>query len=404
MEEKMARKKKKLTRKQRKQQRREAIARKRKEQSWEPRQAPSVRHDEVLEDMLPLFPRLGDASATSISAAEEFMMTLLASGYMADEPEFEEMMVDPMLCLDTFSEVVQELAIEPESLDELSDEDREDTQMRILEEVTQRLLTNELRQDIINGLNDLRLRLKQSGEREEAAKAAALQSFLGGDTGEEIWPMIGLVQAIFYRSLTVGFELIEASMEAMETVGPDESDVSLFEKLAQSSLAQKAEALLKKVPGLRGFMEKQADKIWEEGLHAMFTGELHLELYSPKEIGVGFEMLQTMFKDDIAERRETQDLRPLEMSQEKGKALISQVGSYITELFTPERLDQLRVRLNTILADPVYPKKWLAFLYMLAEYMAAEDAVEHEKHVLITSFIGEMGVAVKRNDNGWRLR
>jgi hypothetical protein len=390
-------KKRKLSRKQLKQQRREAIARKRKERGWEPRQEPSALRQEhkVIEDMLPLFPEISDASAPSISAAEQLMMTLVASGYMAEEPEFEGIIVDPMLCMDTLAEVVEELDIEPESLEELSVEDREDTQMEILVGITRRLLTDELRQDILNGLNDLRLRLKQSGNREETAKAAALQAFLSGDASSEIWPMTGLVQAIFYRSLAVGFELAEVSMEAMETVGPGEGGLSLFERLAQSSVGQKAEALLKKVPGLHGFLDKQADSIWEEGLEGIFTGELYLELFSEEELKTGFDILQTVFKDDIAERRETQDLRPLEMSQEKGKALISQVDSYITELFTSERLDQLRARLDAILKDPAYTGKWLAFLYMVAKYMADEDAAENEKHFLITSFIGEMGVAIK---------
>ena len=393
----MAKKQRKLSRKQRQQKRREAIARKREEQGWELRQAPSTRRekDEVIEDMLPLFPEIGDASASSISAAEQLMMTLVASADMANEPEFEEIIVDPMLCMDTFADVVQELDIEPESLDDLSDEDREDTQMEILVGITRRLLTDELRQDILNGLNDLRLRLKRSGQREEAAKAAALQSFLGGDKAEEIWPLIGLVQAIFYRSIQVGFELLETTMQIQETAGPDERGASLLEKLAQSIVARKVDALLKKVPGLSGFLEKQADKIWEEGLEALFMGELYLELFSEEELKTGFDILQEVFKDDLAERRKTRDLRPLEMSEEKGKALISQVDSYLTELLTPARLRQLRARLDAILKDPAGEEKWLAFLYMVIQYMADEDAAGYEKHFVITAFMGEMHVVIQ---------
>ncbi len=388
----MARKRRKLSRKERQQQRREAMERKRKERDWEPRQEPSTRRQtvEVIEDMLPLFPTITDASASPGPAMEQITMILSESGYMADEPEFEEIIVDPMLCMDTFAEVVQELGIDPASLEEFSVEDREDTQMRILEGIIGRLLTDEFRQDILNGLNDLRLRLKQSGDREETAKAAALQSFLSGDETEGIWPMVGLVQAIFYRSIQVGFELMKASTEIMEIVDPDKRGVSLSEKLAQSKVAQKVDSLLKKVPGLHGFLEKQADHIWEEGLDAVFTGELGLELFSPEEIGTGFEMFQTAFQDDIAETMETQDLRPLEMSQEKGMALVLQWDSYLTELFTPERLDQLRARLEAILKDPAYAGKWFPFLYMLAEYMADEDAVKNEKQFLITALAGEM--------------
>ena len=108
------------------------------------------------------------------------------------------------------------------------------------------------------------------------------------------------------------------------------------------------------------------------------------------------------FKDDIAERQETWDFRPLDMSQEKGRAFISQVDSHITELVTPERLEQLRGRLDAILKDPATEREWLAFLYMLAQYMADEDAAENEKHFLITAFIGEMNVIIKsfQEDSG----
>ena len=391
----MTRKKKKLTRKQRKQQRREEMVRKRKERGWEPQRATSAPHiDDVFEDMLPLFPKIGDPAASSISTAEQLMITLMDSDSMADEPEFKEIFVDPMLCLDTFSEVVRELDIEPESLNELPDEEREDAQMTIREEITRRLLTDELRQDIIDGLNDLRLRLKQSGEREAAAKAAALQSFLSGDMGSEIWPMLGLVQAIFMRSLMIGFELMEAAREVEESICLDKSEAPLPEALAQSSIVtQKTESLLKKVPGLLGYVEKQTDKIWEEGVEAVFAGDLHLGLYSPEELEPALDIFTATFGLDLAEEIATQDPLQLKVSDEEFKYFIQQLDDYLTELITPERLDRLRARLDAVLKDPAY-KKWLGFLYMLVEYMADENAVEIEMRFLIQALLGEMEIAV----------
>ena len=387
----MVRKKKKLTRKQRKQQRREAIARKRKERGWEPQQAPPTHRAEVFEDMLPLFTEIGDPTAPSTSTAEQLIVALLDTDHFADEPEFEEIIIDPVLCLNTFSEVIREFDIEPGSLDELPDEEREDTQMTVREEIIRRLLTDELRQDIINGLNDLRLRLKRSGEREEVAKAAALQSFLGGDTGSDIWPMMGLVQAIFARSLAIGFELMEAAMEVAETADPDESDVPLTEKLARSSVTQKAAELLERVPGLSGFLNKHADKVWEEGIDAVFAGELYLELFSLEELETGFKIFGATFgRYDIVEETDTPEPLTPEVPSEDVETVIFQLDDYITELFTPERLDQLRARLDAVLKDPAYAGKWSSFLYLLAENMADEDAVEYEMQFLIQALIGEM--------------
>lgn len=396
----MARKqKKKLTRKQRKQQRREAVARKRKERGWGPQQAPPSHHDEVFEDMLPLFTEMGDPAASSTSTAEQLVTALLDTDHFADEPEFEEIIIDPVLCLNTFSEVLQEFDLEPGSLDELPDEEREDTQMTIREEIIRRLLTDELRQDIMNGLNDLRLRLKRSGQHEEVAKAAALQSLLtsassvepGGDTGSEIWSIMGLVQAIFTRSLAIGFELMEAAMEVAETTDADERDVPLTEKLARSSVTQKTAELLKRVPGLSGFLDKHADKVWEEGVDAVFKGELYLELFSPEELEPGFKIFGATFERfDIVEESDTQEPLMPDVTGEDVETVVSQLGDYITKLLTPERLDQLRARLDAVLKDPAYAGKWSSFLYLLAENMADEDAVEYEMQFLIQALIGEM--------------
>ncbi len=383
-------KKRKPSRKQLKKQRRDAIARKRKEQGWEPRQAPSV-HDEVVADMLPLLARLGDDSMPG-PAMEQLMMTLLASEDLVGEPEFEEIVINPILCVEVFAEVSQELGVDPDSLGEreLSDEEREGIQMDILEGATQRLLTDELRQDIVNRLNNLRLRLKRSGKREEAARAAALQSFLGERGSSEIWPMVGLVQAICHRNFMVGVELLEASMEVMETDSPDKSDVPLAQKLAQSSLTQKMDTLLEKVPGLRGFMEKQVDSVWEEGVDAIFAGDLKLDLFSPEELEAGFEIFNTVFGHYTAEETATQDPLLLEVPQEEVTTLVLRLDGYIAELFTPERLDQLRARLDTIMKDSAYKGKWLTFIFLLAGYMAEEDAVENEKLFLIKALLSEM--------------
>jgi hypothetical protein len=387
----MARKRKKLTRQQRKQQRREAIARKRKERGWEPPPEPPIHRADLFEDMLPLFPEMDDLSAPSASAAEQLVIALLDTDYFADEPEFEEIIIDPLLCLNTFSEVVQEFDIEPGSLDSLPDEEAEDIQMTMREEIVRRLLTDELRQDIINGLNDLRLRLKRAGDREEVAKAAALQSFLDGDMANEIWPMMGLVQGIFTRSLSIGFELMEAAMEFAETTDTDEKDIPLTEMLAESSVTQKAEDLLKKVPGVSGFLDKYADKVWEEGIEAVFKGELYLELFFPEELETGFKIVGAILgRFDTDEETDTQEPLIREVAGEDVETVVSQLGDYIAELFTPERLDQLRARLGAVLKDPAYAGKWSSFLLLVAQNMADEDAMEYEMQFLIQALIGEM--------------
>ncbi|MEW5956546.1 MAG: hypothetical protein AB1801_02400 [Chloroflexota bacterium] len=390
----MAGKKKRLTRKEQKEQRQAAIARKRAEKGWTERSSKSLNshQQELLDDMLPLFPLAGERQVLPEASLEPLMMSLLDSQELAQEPEFQDIIVNPLQCVQTFSEVAQELGIEPDDFSELPDEERGDTHFELLETTIQRLLNDELRQDIIDGLNTLRLRLKQSGPREKVAKVAALQMFLPAKEGSQIWPMVGLVQAIFQRSLAAGFELASVSMQVMEADEPDqdESPLTLAQKLAQSAVGLKFESLLKRVPGLNQFLEKEVDKIWEEGQEALFNGELYLELYSDEELAAAVKIFAETLKIEMTADLPAQDANKLKVTQETGKILITQIDDYITNLFTPERLNQLRARLNEATQDSSFPRQWLAFLAMLAQYMADEDAVKNEKGLLVRTLFGEM--------------
>ena len=353
---------------------------------------PAHPQDEIAQDMLPLFALLDDGSASPDAGVEQLMMTLLATEDLIEEPEFEEMFIDPIRCVDTFAEVGEELGIDPDSLSQLPEEEREETMMEMLLMTTQQLLTDELRQDVIDALNELRLRLKRAGKREKAAKAAALQSFLGESEDRELWSTIGLVRAIVQRSLAAGFELLDASMELVDVGGLDESEtpLTISEKVNQSRLAKTTSSLLQRIPGLSGFMEKEADRIWEEGIHAVFEGDLCLGIFTTEELEAGLDIFGKTLGGAVIEETASQDPTTLTVSEETFKTLIAGMDDYITELFTPERLDQLRARLNTILGSSDFTGKWLAFIMMLVEYMADEEAVENEKWFLISAFLGEI--------------
>ena len=387
----MARKKKKrLTRKEQKAQRQAAIAGKRKQKGWQPPQARARQNQqELIDDMLPLFPLVGETKSSPEAGLERLMMALMDSADLIDEPEFEDLIIDPLLCVDTFIGIGEELGVDPEEFRDLPDEEVEDSQFDLLEKTIQRLLTDQVRRDIDKSLNELRLRLKRSRKPEKVAQVAALQTILNDKGSREIWPGIGLVNAIFQRSLAAGFELLQMSMEA-EALDTLDQPATLSQKLAQSSLVQKTDALLKKIPGLSGFLEKQADKIWEEGEEAVFKGELYLELFTEEELEAAAEIFAEVLELETTEGVSSEEINRPELTQARIKTLISRVDDYVTGLFTPERMSRLEARLNEAANDPSYPEKWLSFRLMLAEYMAHEDAIENEKRFLIWALIGEM--------------
>jgi hypothetical protein len=360
--------------------------------------ASAHQQDELVDDMLPLFSKLGRVS--DISAAEQLMTPILMSDALANEPELNHIFIDPFLCAETLTLVAQEMDLDPESLSALDEEEGEDVRLEMLEEVARRVVTDDVRQEILDGLNSLRLRLKRSRKRKRVAQVAAVQSFLGmgGDGNDEAWPTTGLVQAIVTRSITVGFEMVEASIEIEDQVGGDDQDkVGLLQRLAELPLARKLDKLLNKVPGLGGFLAKHADRIWEEGVDAIYDGKLNLGLFSPEELVAGLDAFRTAL--EIGEINETEsETIVASMSEEKGKVVVLAIDNYVGQLFTPERLDQLRARIVTVLDTGEYPSKWLSFLLMLQEYIAYEDAAENERGFLIKALIGETRSIVEENE------
>jgi hypothetical protein len=390
----MARKQKRLSRKEQKKQRQTMAARVRQERGWKPRQAIATPgQNDLLDDMLPLFPRIEDGPATP-AMMQEMMMTIMESTDLIEEPEFEELILDPVRCVEAFIESGQELGIEPDELGELPEEELEDQQLDMLEMTTRRLLTPEVRRDIVERLDQLRLRLRRSaGNRQKVARVAALQSILSGagKDVEEIWPAIGLVQALIQRGIEAGFTLFELTEEATREADLEEIEdaPSLFERLSQSNVVRKTEGILKKIPGLGKFLEKQTDKIWDEGLDAIFEGELHLELYTEDELVRAMEIMRPYVPTVEAARSEKS-----EAFIERGKSLIFEIDAYVTWLFTPERLEQLRKQLNKLLKERDFPEKYTAFVMMVAQRMADEEALEYEKPFLVKCLIGEIRAQV----------
>jgi hypothetical protein len=393
----MAKKKKRLSRKQLKEQRQAAIDRRREQAGWKPRRAkPST---ELVEDMLPLLAPYQDRAVTR-DEMEQIMMPMLDSGHLIEEPEFDDIVLDPMQSVIAFIEIGEELGLDPQDVENLSDEERDDQFMEILERTTKRLVTKDVRRDILAALDNLRRRLKASGPKKEIARVAMLQSFLTLQNTSEFWSMVGLVQAIIQRSTTAGFELMEASGEVpgLEFVDEEEEEeegtpTPFVRRLITSSLGQKAESVLKSIPGIKGLMTRQVDQIWKEGLDAIAEGELYLELYTEDELMAAAELMGKILGVDPA--ADPEKAASLKITQDTTTALISGFEAYITELFTPERLDQLRRHIHQVVKDRSFDKKWLSFVLLLEEDMAADDAPDHEIGFLIRTLFGELRTVMK---------
>jgi hypothetical protein len=321
---------------------------------------------------------------------DRLFQVLLASADMANEPEFEPIFISPLDSMETFIEVGEESGVDPDSLAELPDDEREYVELQIMEGTIRRLLTDEVRQDILKALNDLRLRLKRAGKPKEAAKAATLHSILSDETFRELWSLIGVVRAVFSRSVAAGFEMYEAAMEAMDFGPAGESRPSLLQRLLRSKPSAKADGLIRKIPGLTAYLERQADRIWEEGMAAIYAGDLDLALFSLEELEGGAAIFATT-SDDTSEGAQSEERRSGELTGEDMMVLKRRLDSYVAELFTPRRCDQLRMRLGVILEESEVDKRWDPFVLLLFQYAGDEDSWEYVlTSVLPRALLGEL--------------
>lgn len=385
-------KKKKLTRKERKQQRREDLARRQQKSSQEKVSS------EVLKDAAPiLFQMVDDDSG--LPSLEQFAHSLAASAELADEPEFEDFLFNPIECLNILEDMLRKLDLDPITFAQLPIDEREEIRIDIQDEIARQLLTDELHQEIIARLDKLRLRLRRSPRRRaETAKAAAIQVFLSGyDKHKQPWRILGLIQALVSRSMVAGFELFEFSEEAVERAASGQGLSQIRQQVNQEKKWKQAERLMQRIPGLQKFVTEEVDRAWETGVKDISTGELYLELFELEELQTAHEIIVTELGFEIDEKAGT--VKASKQSKEDIQAMIKALDVYITERFTFERLTQLRERLKIILESSAYTGERLAFVMLLVEYMDAENAVEAEKAFLIKALIGETMIVVGTTQN-----
>jgi hypothetical protein len=318
---------------------------------------------------------------------EGLMLSILASEDIANEPELKNIIFDPVRCVNTFAEVGEKMGFTPETLSRLPEDKHEEVQLQILETSTQQVLTKVLQQEILTGLKALRARLKKEGKPEAAARAAAVQSFLTQEKSNSTWAMLGVVQAIFHRSMMIGFELFEASAEVLDTDDTEENSTSFLERLNQSTATQKIGGVLQAHPEIRNYMENQADRVWEEGQEAIFSGELNLGLFTEDEVQGGLGILAEVLDYDEATGKLNKEISA---TSEEAKSLVSRIEDYVAELLTPQRYVQMQDRLALILKEEAFEQKWLTFILLLTEDMKAEDAIESQRGFLVRAFFGEM--------------
>lgn len=308
------------------------------------------------------------------------------SGALVDEEEFDEIFLDPMEAVGTLIQTAEEMGYGPDILTPVETDEQADTRDELFSRLCRQLLTPTLRRQLIDGLAQLRNRLRAPDEEEMRMEAAAVQFFLEADRTDTVLPHLGFFRSFLSRSLEAGFTLMGSSMEIeeMAEAGQSISSDTLMERFTNSEWGAEVEKRLESSPGFRKYMDKQVDQIYDDGLRATFTGELPLNLFTPEEMTPAVELVRNAFDMEEARKGKKRD------NSHVMKALIPQLLDYLKPLVTPTRVQQIEATLAERVAEAsqIHSTR-LPFLDLKRSAFAEADAAEIEQGFLVAALIGQ---------------
>ncbi|MBE2202194.1 MAG: hypothetical protein IAE79_26530 [Anaerolinea sp.] len=390
----MSKKRKPLSRKQLKEQRAAQKARIREQRAWEPPAAapmPNMSYEEAeaLQDML------GENESV---ATRKLAMIVANSMTWVDEPEFDDIFASPLACVEALAEVTAQRGVSPEDVAAWDEDAQDDFHEEIQQEVAARVLTPEVKERILTALEALGQRWRKQLKKQQANEATLLRLLLAERDAERdaelkvAWQMTGLVNALVGRSLTVGFELMEAVSPSMEQADEQVTILDALENIPPEAEA-KTTKLLNNMPGLRRVFEKQVDDMWDKGTHAVYAGDLYLGLFNATEVTGVRGIMQALVT--ALNQHET---LPENVQQEYMTRFIGQIDAYIMELMTPARLAQLHARLRQIMETEAVDARWLPFVALLYGDLREENALEILRPFLNYAMIGELRRATANDE------
>lgn len=386
----MSKKRKPLSRKQLKEQRAAQKARIREQRAWEPPAAAptlnmSYEEAEALQDML------GENESV---ATRKLAMIVANSMTWVDEPEFDDVFASPLACVEAMAEVTAQRGVSPEDVAAWDEDAQDDFHEEIQQEIAVRVLTPEVKERILTALEALGQRWRKQLKKQQANEATLLRLLLAErDAGLKVaWQMTGLVNALVGRSLTVGFELIEAVSPSMEQAGEQVTILDALENIPPEAEA-KTTKLLNNMPGLRRVFEKQVGDMWDEGTHAVYEGDLYLGLFSAAEVTGVRDIMQAL----VTALSQHEPL-PEDVQQEYMTRFIGQIDAYIMELMTPARLAQLRARMRQVVETEAVAARWMPFVALLYGDLSEENALEILRPFLNRAIIGELRQVIANDE------
>jgi hypothetical protein len=350
--------------------------------------------EEITKDIIYFFRSFPDAMRSPQIATESLIKAVLPTEKIAMEPEFDDIFGDPISCTSIYSEVISKMEVNWKSFGDLPPQLAASIRRRIMEETIKQFLTESLRYEILDGLNRYRLRKKDSGDKMEASIAAALQLVLKDEKNNLIWPKIGLLHGIIHNSITLGLDIKNSYNEILGDTKNDNhenKDLLLLDDHKRDKILQKASSKIGKIPRLKKFINHQTERIYDKGINAVLEGKLFFGFLTTDELNkVSEHLVKSIGLSDKEQLRNAKAFLD-RLTEKKQKELISGMEDFIHEIFTPEKIEQMHQKLNSILKAPEDLKQWELFIFMLRNALMHEDVMKSRKNFFfICIILGEL--------------
>ncbi len=313
------------------------------------------------------------------AAANFVVKTVLPTSEMATEPEFENIVHEPSLCVKTLHEVAQGMGINWETFANLPKPIMESVRMQISEETLKRVLDDRFREKILDGLDEYRLRKKRKNDRMEAGKAAAMMLILKEKKNEEVWPKIGLLHEILHNCVAIGQEIMDS------VKGLKEGKVN--------GINEKVLSRIKDDDQLRQFLLGEVNRRIVDGNNALLDGRLKLDWFTREEIDRASEILVEAFKTGVDPESKNEGSLVPKYTEEGQEMVTSGLGAIIDDVVTPERIEDARKKVEEKLKGDGEGGNWGMFLVSVKSKLEKEPEPEKLKGLFIRALYGETATA-----------
>ncbi len=335
--------------------------------------------EEYADDIVFLL-RTSPESLRGPDTATAFVVQTAISSYdMVEEPEFADIVHEPLFCSKSLMDATKALGVNIETFRILPESLAGSIRFQIAEEAARRVLTDELRQEIMERLNRYRLRKKRNGEKMEAGKAAAMMLLLKDRDSEAIWSKIGLIHGIVNNSASVGSELIATLGELAE-----QSDGGQREKVL---------AKLKDDPKLVEYLNQGAVRNYEEGHKALLSGELNFGIFTREEIDRATGVFEKAMEAQGGDSEQNGGPVQPGFSEESQKIVADGLAAIVEEVVTPERIAQTADLIKQKADEWGKQASWHFFIREIKSKFEKGPAPDDVKVFFATALYGEASTA-----------